>query len=38
MGLHQMTIALAKDMARSTTDLSDELLEHWLELWRCFSA
>ena len=34
----KMTIALAKDMARSTTDLSDELLERWLELRRCFSA
>ena len=27
-----MTIALAEDMARSTTDISDELLERWLEL------
>ena len=25
-----MTIALAEDMARSTIDLSDELLERWL--------
>ena len=28
----KMTIALAKVMARSTTDLSDKLLERWLEL------
>ena len=34
----KMTIALAKVMARSTTDLGDELLERWLELRRCFSA
>ena len=27
-----MMIALAEDMARSTTDISDELLERWLEL------
>ena len=27
---------LAKDMARLTTDLSDELLERWLEL-RCYA-
>ena len=27
-----MTIALAEDMARWTTDISDELLERWLEL------
>ena len=26
-----MMIALAEDMARSTTDISDELLERWLE-------
>ena len=32
----KMTIALAKVMARSTTDLGDELLERWLELRRCF--
>ena len=25
-----MTIALAEDMARSTTDISDVLLERWL--------
>ena len=34
----KMAIVLAKDVARSTTDLSDELLERWLELRRCFSA
>ena len=34
----KMTIALAKVMARSTTDLSDELLERWLELGCYFSA
>ena len=33
-----MTITLAKVMVRSTTDLSDKLLERWLELRRCFSA
>ena len=27
-----MTVALAEDMARSTTDLSDVLSERWLEL------
>ena len=27
-----MMIALAEDMARSTTDISDKLLERWLEL------
>ena len=32
----KMTIALAKVMARSTTDLGDKLLERWLELRRCF--
>ena len=34
----KMTSALAEVMARSTTDLSDELLERWLELRHCFSA
>ena len=34
----KMTIALAEDMARSTTDISDELLERWLELRCCFSV
>ena len=33
-----MTIGLAEDMARSTTDISDELLERWLELRCCFSV
>ena len=33
-----MTITLAKDMARPTTDISDELLERWLELRCCFSV
>ena len=33
-----MMIALAKDMARSTTDISDVLLERWLELRCCFSV
>ena len=28
----KLTIALAEDTARSTTDISDELLERWLEL------
>ena len=28
-----MTIALAEDMARSNTDISDELLERWLEFF-----
>ena len=32
----KMTIALTDD--RSTTDISDELLERWLELWCCFSV
>ena len=31
-----MRIALARVMARSTPDLSETLLERWLELWRCF--
>ena len=31
-----MALALAEDMARSTTDINDELLEQWLELQRCF--
>ena len=33
----KMMIALAEDMARSTTDISDVLLERWLELRCCFS-
>ena len=33
-----MTIALIKNMARSSTDISDELLEQWLELRCCFSV
>ena len=32
----KMTIALAKVMACSTTDLSNMLLERWQELRRCF--
>ena len=32
----KMTIVHAEDMVRSTTGISDELLERWLELWRCF--
>ena len=31
-----MMIALARVMARSTPDLSETLLERWLELRRCF--
>ena len=34
----KMMIALAEDMARSTTDISDVLLERWLELRCCFSG
>ena len=34
----KMTIALAEDMARSTTDLSEVLSERWLELRCCFSV
>ena len=39
----KMTIALVEDMARSTTDISDELLEGWLELpdaivYKCSTA
>ena len=34
----KMTIALAEDMARSATDISDELLERWLEHRRFFSV
>ena len=34
----EMTIVLAKVMARSTAGLRDTLLERWLELRRCFSA
>ena len=33
-----MIIALTEDMARSTTDISDVLLERWLELRCCFRA
>ena len=33
-----MTITLAEDMAHPTTDISDELLERWLELRCCFSV
>ena len=34
----KMMIALAEDMARSTTDISDELSERWLELRYWFSV
>ena len=33
-----MMIALAEDMARLTTDISDVILERWLELRCCFSV
>ena len=34
----KMMIVLAEDMACSTTDISDVLLERWLELLCCFSV
>ena len=34
----KMTIELAVEMARSTTDTSDVLSERWLELRCCFSV